>query len=721
MERREMGGQSYDCIQSCSAQPSYLVEAWRQDGADFRQVILDSMPAQIAVLDRAGVIVAVNVAWQRFAIENGGPSGDTLIGLCYLDICRSVPDDFLKEAAQARNGILAVLEGRLPSFSLDYPCHSPTEQRWFTMVATPLAGEGDGVVITHTDITARRLGEEQLRIAAMAFESRRGIVVCDANNVIVGINPAFTALTGYSLAEVVGKTPTLFKSGRHDQAFYQRMWQALKEDHYWEGEIWNCRKNGKIYPEWIAISVVILPDGGISHYVCAYSNITERSDHASAELYRLANYDPLTNLPNRRLLHDRLSQSLAAAKRSGRYGAILFVNLDHFNKVNDTLGHVVGDKQLVEVAQRLRHCVHADDTVARWSGDEFVLVLEGLGSGPEEAATNAETVGERLRSAIVQPFDHIGVEFQQRASIGIALFFTQETVEELLKHGSMALHQAKKAGRNRVGFFDPAMQTAVNERGVLEIELRQAIKLGQLKLFYQPQVNARHRVIGVEALLRWQHPQRGLVPPNDFIPLAEETGLILPMGLWVLNTACAQLKCWADDSSYGALKIAVNVSARQFRQADFVAQVQVALEASGANPERLKLELTESLVLEDVEDTIEKMLAIKRLGVGFSLDDFGTGYSSLSYLARLPLDQLKIDQSFVRGLPGTKNDETIARTIVALGRGLSMNVIAEGVETENQRDFLEAHGCDAYQGYLFSRPLPIEALTQFLQQWAEVE
>lgn len=715
-----MGGtRSSDNIQLLAAMPGGLsCDSW-QECTDFKQAILDSMTAQIAVLDRNGVIVAVNAAWRRFAAENGAEPGYAAIGRAYLDVCRSAQGTLQDKAASAGEGILAVLEGRLPSFSLDYPCHSPFVQRWFTMAATPLAMPSQGVVVTHTDITARRLAEEQLRIAAMAFESHRGIVIVDANNVIVGINRAFTNLTGYSLEDVAGKPPSMFSSGRHDQAFYQRMWQSIKEKHYWEGEIWNRRKNGKIYAEWLSISVVRLADGRLSHYVSAYSNITERSDDASAEIHRLAYYDPLTTLPNRRLLHDRLGQALAAAARSGRYGAILFLNLDHFKKVNDTRGHASGDAQLVEVALRLCRCVHADDTVARWSGDEFVVVLEGLGASAEEAAINAEAVGERLRLVIAEPFEHIGIEFQQSASIGVALFHAHDAIEELLRHGDLALHQAKAAGRNTVRFFDPAMQVAVNERSSMEIELRQAIKLGQLQLFYQPQIDARLRVIGVEALLRWQHPQRGLVPPDDFIPLAEETGLILPIGLWVLEVACAQIKCWANDLSHRALKIAVNVSARQFRQADFVTQVQRVLEASGANPLRLKLELTESLVLEDVEDTIEKMLAIKQLGVSFSMDDFGTGYSSLSYLARLPLDQLKIDQSFVRGLDCAKNNETIIRTIIALGRGLSMNVIAEGVETERQRDFLEAHGCDAYQGYLFSHPLPIEALSLFLPQWAE--
>lgn len=707
-------------IRSCIAPAGLPTQAQRQECSDFSQVFLDSMPMQIAVLDRSGVIVAVNAAWRRFAIENGAASDASSIGRTYLDACRPAPGNFINDRAQAGKGILAVLEGHLPSFTLDYPCHSPAAQRWFTMLVMPLGVDGQGAIITHTEITPRRQVEEQLRIATLAFESHRGIVVSDSDNHIIGINSAFTTQTGYSQNEVVGKTPALFKSGRHDQAFYQRMWHALKEKHYWEGEIWSRRKNGDIYAEWLSISAITCADGRLSHFVASYSNAAGRSDDTLAQIHRLAYYDPLTTLPNRRLLHDRLDQALAAATRSGLYGAILLLDLDHFKKVTDTLGHAVGDAQLVEVAQRLRQCVHADDTVSRWSGDEFVVVLEGVGASAEEAAINAEGLGERLRSAIAQPFDHLRIEFQQRASIGIALFDARDCVEELLKHGDLALQQAKKSGRNKIRFFDPAMQTTVNERSVLEIDLRRAIKLGQLKLFYQPQIDASQCVIGVEALLRWQHPQRGRILPNDFIPLAEETGLILPIGLWVLETACAQLNLWAADASCSALKIAVNVSARQFRQDDFVAQVQAVLEASGANPEHLKLELTESVVLDDVEDAIKKMLAIKQMGIGFSMDDFGTGYSSLSYLARLPLDQLKIDRSSVCGLPGGKNNETITRTVIALGHGLNMTVIAEGVETRQQCDFLEAYGCDAYQGYLFSPPLPIEALKLFLQRRTEI-
>jgi predicted signal transduction protein with EAL and GGDEF domain len=360
--------------------------------------------------------------------------------------------------------------------------------------------------------------------------------------------------------------------------------------------------------------------------------------------------------------------------------------------------------------------VRQADTVARQGGDEFVVLLEDLSADVREAATLASQIGEKLLDEMVQVFDLIGYEYHCRLSVGVGLFGPADTVEELLKHADLALYQAKNSGRNTLRFFDPAMQAGLDLRAALESELRLALQSQQLLIHYQPQVDGAGHVIGAEALLRWQHPQRGLVPPDDFIPLAEDTGLILAIGHWVLQSVCALLNSWESDDRLRSLQLAVNVSARQFRQPGFVAQVQAILAASAVNPARLKLELTESVVLEDVEDTIRKMQTIKRFGVSFSMDDFGTGHSSLAYLAQLPLDQLKIDQSFVRNLPGTRKDETIARTIITLGAGMDLNVIAEGVETHAQREFLQLHGCHAFQGFLFSRPLPLEDFLKFVQR-----
>ncbi|MBU1777933.1 MAG: EAL domain-containing protein, partial [Gammaproteobacteria bacterium] len=562
---------------------------------------------------------------------------------------------------------------------------------------------------TIQDITGRKKEEEELRIAAVAFSSQSGMVITDAQAHIVRVNPAFTRLTGYSEAEVIGKKPALLRSGRHDEMFYQRMWSALLGKGYWQGEIWNKRKNGQVYAEMLTITAINDPDGCPTHFVGSFTDITE-SKMAEAEIHRLAYYDALTTLPNRRLLQDRLSQAIAATARSGLYGAIFFIDLDNFKTLNDTRGHDVGDLLLLEVAQRLCAMVREGDTVARLGGDEFVVLLEDIGTDPGEAAALAKQVGDKMREAIDRPFLLNGYEYLCKLSIGVSLFHAQDTVENLLKHADLALYQAKNAGRNTLRFFDPAMQAALEKRNAMETELQQALKQNQLVLYYQPQVDAARRVVSVEALLRWQPPQRGLLLPDEFIGVAEDTGLILPVGKWVLETACAQLKKWEMDERSKSMQIAVNVSSRQFRQADFVGQVQGVLARSGVDPACLKLELTESLVLEDVDESIAKMNAIKQLGVHFSMDDFGTGYSSLSYLAQLPIAQLKIDRSFICNLPGKSNDELITRTIISMANGLAMHVIAEGVETEAQREFLAAHGCNAYQGYLFSRPLPVSEL-----------
>jgi len=563
------------------------------------------------------------------------------------------------------------------------------------------------------DIGERKRAEEELRIAAIAFESQQGMMVTDPRGVIVRVNQAFTRLTGYSAEEAVGQTSALLKSGRHDLAFYQGMWETLKQKGYWQGQMWNRRKNGKIYAEWLTITAVAAPDGRITHYVGTFSDITQNRE-AEAEIHRLAYYDPLTQLPNRRLLQDRLGQALAATTRSGHCGAILFLDLDNFKTLNDTRGHDVGDLLLAEVAQRLHACVRGGDTVARLGGDEFVVLLEDLSGEVEEAAAQAKLVGDKMQESIAQSYLLKECEYHCTTSIGIGLFRDNNvTVEELLKHADLAMYQSKNAGRNTLRFFDPAMQAALDERSALEADLRQALKLRQLRLYYQPQMESARGVIGAEALLRWVHPKRGLVAPGEFIPLAEETGLILPIGHWVLVTACAQIKKWEGNPHTRELRLAVNVSARQFRQPDFAAQVQQVLAQSGADPTRLKLELTESLVLDNVSDTIAKMQALKAIGVGFSMDDFGTGYSSLSYLTRLPLDQLKIDRSFIRDFGSDPNGAAIVQTIIIMGQTLGLNVIAEGVETEAQREFLARNGCHTFQGFLFSRPVPLAEFEQF--------
>jgi diguanylate cyclase (GGDEF)-like protein/PAS domain S-box-containing protein len=560
------------------------------------------------------------------------------------------------------------------------------------------------------DITESRQLQQELRIAAKAFESLHGIMVTDAKGIILRVNHAFTEITGYSGEEVVGRAPSILKSGRHDQQFYADMWCQLAATGAWYGEIWDRRKNGEVFPKWQTISAVRGLDGQITHYVAAFSDVSE-SKAAENEIRNLAFFDPLTRLPNRRLLLDRLQHGLAASARNRHHGALLFIDLDNFKNLNDSMGHDKGDLLLQLVAARLGECVREDDTVARLGGDEFVLMLEGLSENSREAATQTEVVGEKIVEALNQPYQLGAQEYSCTPSIGVTLFCGHAaSSDELLQQADLAMYQAKAAGRNALRFFRPDMQAAITLRSALEADLRKGLREHQFLLFYQPQVGAQGQLTGVEALVRWSHPQRGLISPSEFIPLAEETGLILALGQWVLETACARQAIWRKDPGKSHLTMAVNVSARQFHHEDFVLQVLATIEQTGADPGRLKLELTESLFLADVEDTIVKMSTLREAGVRFSLDDFGTGYSSLSYLKRLPLDQLKIDQSFIRDVLTDQNDAAIARTIVALAHSMGLTVIAEGVETEAQREFLASHNCQAFQGFLFGEAVPPEQI-----------
>ena len=588
-------------------------------------------------------------------------------------------------------------------------------RRWLETHAVPLQHHGETVQLAVTrDITASKQTEEALRIAATAFESQQGMTITNAQRVILRVNKAFTTITGFSAEEAVGQTPRILASGRHDRDFYAAMSQSLDASGVWSGEIWNRRKGGEIYPEWLSISAVKDAAGRVTHYVAIFSDISERVS-AQAQIDTLAFFDPLTGLPNRRLLLDRLEQALHVSTRHTRQNALLFVDLDNFKTLNDTQGHIQGDLLLVQVSQRLKTCIREGDTLARLGSDEFVVMLEDLSEDAMEAATQAETVAGKFLSAFLAPFQLDQGAHHTSPSIGITLFGAEamESSDQPLKRAELAMYQAKAAGRNMLRFFDTRMQAEVSARAVLEADLRTAVQQQQFVLHYQPQVVGAGRVTGVEALVRWQHPRRGMVSPAEFIPLAEETGLILLIGQWVLDTACAQLALWAADPLLGHLTMAVNVSARQFHQPDFVGSVLATLERTRATPRLLKLELTESMLVEDVESIIAKMGVLKARGVSFSLDDFGTGYSSLAYLKRLPLDQLKIDQGFVRSIVTDPNDAAIARLVIVLAETLGLSVIAEGVELQAQADFLARQGCHAYQGYLFSRPLPLADFEAF--------
>ena len=583
----------------------------------------------------------------------------------------------------------------------------------FWMFAMLLAVVGLAIAIM---ASVQRLTIQQSALNAKIFESQESMLVTDDENVILRVNAAFTSIMGYSAAEAVGQTPRMFRSGRHDAAFYTEMWTAIKRTGSWQGEIWNKRKNGEIFPGFLVITMVKGIDGVGTNYVASLTDIT-KSKAASDEIKSLAFYDPLTQLPNRRLLLDRLKQAFTASARSKAHGALLFLDLDHFKMLNDTLGHDVGDLLLQQVSMRLSSCVREGDTVARLGGDEFVLLLENLSESSIEAANQTELIGQKILGSLNLPYKLGDYEYQNTPSIGAALFNNHEDSQEnLLKHADIAMYQAKQAGRNSMRFFDPQMQNAINIRADLEQELRKAISKKQFQLYYQIQVNSAGKLLGVEAFIRWDHPQRGLMSPADFIPLAEETGLIVPIGQWVLESACEQIQRWQDSPLTRDLTLSVNISSKQLHQADFVAQVQSTIARYEINASRLKLELTESMLLERIDEIITAMRVLSETGVRFSLDDFGTGYSSLKHLKQLPLFQLKIDQSFVHDLDTNVGNQAIVRTIIAMANSLNLSVIAECVENEEQRQFLNNESCENYQGYLLNKPLPAEELEAILKK-----
>jgi diguanylate cyclase (GGDEF)-like protein len=486
------------------------------------------------------------------------------------------------------------------------------------------------------------------------------------------------------------------------------MWLQLLYTGIWEGEIWDRRKNGKVDPKSLRITALKDLQGNITGYVAIYTDITERKQ-AEKEIRNLAFYDTLTRLPNRRLLLDRLALALSVSERSRQYGALLFLDMDNFKTLNDILGHNVGDQMLIEVAERIKYAVRKVDTVSRFGGDEFVVLFEDLSFDGNEASQKMAVIAEKIRTALVVPFRFNQHVHNSSSSIGVCLFFGHTlSCENLIKQADIAMYQAKSAGRNRVQFYDPVLQQSAETRVVLESDLRKALSLKQFQLYYQIQCDSNMKTVGAEALIRWHHPVRGMIAPMQFISIAEESTLIQEIGFWVIETACQQLVLWSKKDDTRDLVLAINVSARQFMMTDFVELVQSSIQFYGADPSRLKLELTESVILHNIEDIVNKMQLLKTFGIKLSLDDFGTGYSSLSYLKQLPIDQIKIDQSFVRDIANDLNDAVMVKNIIEIAKNFQLNVIAEGVETEEQLVFLRENGCMAYQGYLFGKPLPIE-------------
>ncbi len=567
-----------------------------------------------------------------------------------------------------------------------------------------------------TDINRLKAMEADLQLAATIFEEgEEAIMIASAEGIIIKVNKAFTNVTGYSAAEAVGQKTSLLKSGKQDPFFYRQMWETLKRFHYWQGEIWNKRKNGEIYPEWLSIFERQNSANEVENYIAVFSDITEKKT-TETRIHFMAYYDALTGLANRVLLHERIDYAIERSLRGNNLFAVMILDLDYFKVINDSLGHTEGDALLKEMANRLLSCTREEDTVARLGGDEFVILLLDLSKDRDEAASNAAKVAEKVRQTLAQPLTIDSHELQITVSIGIVIYMNEDTVTNLIKDADNALYRAKDLGRNNYQFYTADMKTTANFRLAVENELRYALEHQQLELYYQPQVSIYdNRICSAEVLLRWHHPEKGMIAPASFIHIAEETGLIILIGTWVLKTACLQIAEWNKSKSAMAIDyLAVNVSPRQFTQQDFTALVINTIIETGINASQLELEITESILIHDVEDTLEKLQTLKAFGVRIAIDDFGTGYSSLSYLKRFPLDVLKIDQSFIGSLTTDTNDAAIVQTIITLAKNLQIYVLAEGVETKEQLEFLRNRDCDAFQGYFCSHPLPKGAFLQLL-------
>jgi diguanylate cyclase (GGDEF)-like protein/PAS domain S-box-containing protein len=617
------------------------------------------------------------------------------------------PSLWLQAVDPAHARLVAAALGSLAEgapYDVEYRITRPDgAERWIHDRGYPMRDDTGQVVLTSgvaSDVTKRKQDEDAMRLSALAFESiGDGVMVTDAEQRIVSVNHAFTAITGYEEAEVLGHTPRFLQSGRHDASFYAAMWREIRAVGHWRGEVWDRRRTGEVYPELLGISAVRDAAGAITHYVGVFTEISSLKEYES-RLHHQAHHDMLTGLPNRVLFQERFDEALARAKRHQQTLAVVLLDLDHFKTNNDSLGHAAGDLLLEAVAVRLGGRVRETDTVARLGGDEFALLLDDTKS-PQDAAV----VGRALIDALAAPFELAGHQLFVTASLGVACYpLDGADPETLLQNADTAMYRAKGEGRNNCRFFSQEMNARALETLTLGTSLRLALERDELFLHYQPQYAlASGRTTGVEALLRWRHPELGLVPPSRFIPLAEESGLIEPIGEWVLRTACRQMRAWRD-ARLPLERVAVNLSARQFRHPDFLQRIADVLAESGLAARHLELEVTESMVMEHPEDAADVLRKLKATGITIAVDDFGTGYSSLSYLKRLPIDILKIDQSFVRGVPQDADDVAIIRAIIAMAKSLKLRLIAEGIENADQRAFLQREGCEEGQGYLFSRP-----------------
>ncbi len=654
---------------------------------------MDQFDQAVCLLDPGGRLQRANRAFWQLT----GLVAETALGRPLDELLTPCP---LEAALQAHRDHTRILEPE----DRENPTDKPLEA-CLRVLRDPDGGEA-GLLLSLRDLTASRLIEERLRLAASVFENTdEGVVITDARGRIVEVNPAFTEILGYVREEVIGRTPALWRSNRHDRPFYREIFRALRRQGFWRGEIWSRRRNGEVFPQWLTISSITDARGRVTHYVGVFSDISQIK-HSQAQLDHLAHHDPLTGLPNRLLLRERLDQAIRHAHRTGTQVAVLFLDLDRFKHINDSLGHPAGDRLLQEVGRKLRASLREDDTVARIGGDEFVIVLQEI-----EGLEQVVQVAEKLRALFAAPVALDDHQVRVTASIGIALHPRDGTdPETLLRNADAAMYRTKEQGRDAFHFYTEALTRKAMERVLLENALREAIEHDQLELVYQPQVDlADGRLLGAEALLRWHHPEFGEVPPARFVPVAEESGLIHALGDWVLRRACAQGRAWLDQGlDFG--RLAVNIAGPQLQRPGLVERVQAVLDETGLPPTRLELEVTESFIMQQGDPAVARLRALRELGITLAIDDFGTGHSSLAYLKQLPVNRLKIDRSFVRDLPDDANDLAIARAIIALGRSLGLTILAEGVEQARQARVLREAGCHQAQGYHFGRPMAPQAL-----------
>jgi diguanylate cyclase (GGDEF)-like protein/PAS domain S-box-containing protein len=670
-----------------------------------------------AALDHLPLGVAVNSVGEQVKFEYMNDNFPAFYGTSRAALESS--DDFWdlvyedeQERASIRERVLADFASGDPGQMIwkNIPLsRNGQETRYINAQNIPVPEEGLSISLVE-DVTEQRLIEQELRIAATAFESQEGVLVTDANQRILRANDAFLNTSGYTQEEVRGQTPAMFSSGLHDESFYRTLWTDVVEKGHWHGEIWNRRKSGDVYPQTLTITAVKNADGEITHFVGDFIDISDIKK-AEEEISKLSFFDPLTGLPNRARFMTLMQETIEQNRQDGCCGALLMVDLDNFKTINDTMGHQAGDKLLVQVGRRIRKLLRPTDTLARYGGDEFIIILSQLEQDSGMAASTVQEMALLILTSLEDTYAIDQQNYYTTCSIGATLFDGRSvSTEELLKQVDIALFQAKDAGRNNISFFDPSWQSAVNERAAMVAAMREGLKSDQFILFYQVQVDQHGELIGAEALLRWRHPERGLVSPAEFIPLAEQSGLMSALGNEVLKMALQQLADWQQSMKLGDFKLSINLTADQFYEADFINRLQAHIKELNLDASRIMLEFTESVLMDNLELARLNIKKLNKLGVHFAIDDFGTGYSSLSYLSQLPIDLLKIDQSFVQQIGASQKDMAIVKSIIDMAHALGMEVLAEGVETEPQKEYLLNQGCHLYQGYLFARPVPAEQL-----------